>query len=140
MPQLAIDGGPRAFDRPFPPRHLFGQEEKEAAMALFDKAIETGVPMHYNGAEEEAYCAEFAHFMGGGFCDAVNSGASAIYVALRALEIPPFTEVIVPAITDAGGAMPVALMNCIPVVADTNLHSYNVGPEQVDDDANMVLF
>ncbi len=132
MTQLAIDGGPRAFERSFPPRHLFGQEEKEAAMALFDKALETGVPMNYNGVEEEAYCAEFAHFMGGGFCDAVNSGASAIYVALRALEIPPFTEVIVPAITDAGGVMPVALMNCIPVVADTNLHSYNVGPEQVE--------
>jgi perosamine synthetase len=130
--QLAIDGGPKAFDRPFPARHLFGEEEKRAAMALFDRSIETGEPIGYNGPEEDAYCAQFAEFLGGGFCDGVNSGTAAIYAALRALEIPPFTEVIVPPITDAGGVMPVALMNCIPVFPDTNTHSYNTGPEQIE--------
>ena len=129
--QLAINGGPKAFDRTFPPRRLFGAEEKNAAMALFDAAIESGDPIGYNGGPEEAYCREFAAFMGGGFCDGVNSGSSAMYVALRALEIEPFTEVIVPPITDAGGVMCVPLINCIPVVADTNTHSYNTGPEQI---------
>ena len=132
MSQLAIDGGPRAFDRPFPKRGLFGEEEKQAALAMFDKAITTGVAIHYNGEEEEAYCSEFAEFMGGGYCDGVNSGTSAVYVALRALEIQPFTEVIVSPVTDAGAVMPVALMNCIPVVPDTNLESYNTGPEQIE--------
>ena len=130
--QLAIDGGPTAFDRPFPPRGLFGVEEKQAAIAVFDKAIETGEAIGYNGEEENAYCEQFAQFMGGGFCDAVNSGSSAVYVGLRALELPPFTEVVVPPVTDGGGIMPVALSNCIPVVADTNLHSYNAGPEQIE--------
>ena len=132
MSKLAIDGGPKAFDRPFPARRLFGEEEKQAAVALFDRAIETGETFGYNGPEEEAYCEQFAEFLGGGYCDAVNSGTSAIYVALRALDVQPFTEVIVPAITDAGSAMPAALMNCIPVVADTNTESYNVGPEQIE--------
>ena len=131
MTQLAIDGGSRAFDRPFPPRRLFGAAEKQAAVALFDRAIETGVAFGYNGDEEEAYCRAFADFLGGGHCDAVNSGTSAIYVALRALDIPPFTEVIVPPITDHGGVMPVPLINCIPVVADTDGRSHNCGPEQI---------
>ena len=131
MSKLAIDGGPKAFDRPFPQRYLFGEEEKQAAIEVFDKAIRTGIAIHYNGEEEEAYCKQFAEYLGGGYCDGVNSGTSAIYVALRALEIPPFTEVIVSPITDAGAAMPVALMNCIPVVPDTNLDSYNTGPEQI---------
>lgn len=131
--QLAINGGAKAFDRPFPARHLFGEEEKRAAIAVFDKAIETGEATGYNGEEEDTYCRNFAEYLGGGYCDGVNSGTNAIYVALRALEIEPFTEVIVPAITDAGGAMPVALINCIPVIADTNLHSYNVGPEQIEE-------
>ncbi len=130
--ELAIDGGPKAFDRSFPSRHLFGEEEKQAAMALFDRSIETGEPIGYNGPEEDAYGEQFADFLGGGFCDGVNSGSTAIYAALRALEIPPFTEVIVPPITDAGGVMPVALMNCIPVFPDTNTHSYNTGPEQIE--------
>ena len=132
MSQLAIDGGQKAFDRPFPPRRLFGEEEKTAAIALFDWAIETGAAIGYNGPEEEAYGKQFADFLGGGFCDGVNSGTSAIFVALRALDIQPFTEVIVSPITDAGGVMPVALMNCIPVVPDTNLHSYNTGPQQIE--------
>ena len=40
--RLAIEGGPKAFARPFPPRHLYGQDEKQAVIALFDQAIETG--------------------------------------------------------------------------------------------------
>ena len=40
--QLTIDGGPKAFDRPFPPRRLFGRVEKQAAITVFEKAIETG--------------------------------------------------------------------------------------------------
>ena len=130
--QLAIDGGPKALHRPFPPRHLFGEEEKQAAMALFERCIATGESIGYNGPEEDSYCAQFAAFMGGGHGDGVNSGTSAVYAALRALEIPPFTEVIVPPVTDAGGVMPVALMNCIPVFPDTNTHSYNTGPEQIE--------
>jgi hypothetical protein len=130
--KLAIDGGPKAFDRPFPPRHIFGEEEKQAAIALFDEAIATGNPIGYNGREEEAYCSEFAEFLGGGFCDGVNSGTSAVYVAIKALEVEPFTEVIVSPVTDAGGVMPVALSNCIPIVPDTNLHSYNPDPEQIE--------
>ena len=118
MDRLAINGGEKVRRTPLPARGLFGEEEKRAAVALFDKAIATGNAFSYNGEEEEAYCKEFAEFLGGGYADGVNSGTSAIYVALRALDIEPFTEVIVPPVTDPGGVMPVPLANCIPVVAD----------------------
>lgn len=131
--QLAINGGPKVRTEPWPARHLFGDEEKQAAVDLFNKSIATGNPFSYEGEEEQAYCRAFAEFMGGGCADAVNSGSAAIYVALRALEIEPFTEVIVPPITDMGGVMPVPLVNCIPIVADTAPYSYNVGPEQIEE-------
>ena len=130
--QLAVNGGPKAFDRPFPARALFGEEEKQAAVAMFDRAIEQGEAFGYNGEVEEAYCREFAEFLGGGYADAVNSGTSAVYVALRALNIEPYTEVIVSPITDAGGVMPVPLLNCIPIVADTTTECYNVGPDEIE--------
>ena len=130
---LAVDGGPKVREDPFPPRRLFGEEEKQAVVSLFDAAMERGHQvLGYNGPQEEGYCKEFAEFQGGGFADAVNSGTSAVYVALRALEIEPFTEVIVPAISDPGGVMPVALCNCIPVPADCAADSYNIGAEQVE--------
>ena len=116
---LAIDGGTPVRSFPFPSRRLFGAEEKQAMVDLFDEAAEKGDHiLGYAGAQEEAYCAEFSSLLGGGFADGVNSGTSAVFVALRALELPAFSEVIVPAISDAGGVMPVVFCNCIPVPAD----------------------
>jgi perosamine synthetase len=130
---LAIYGGPKARAGPFPPRANLGQEEREAILRLLDGAMADGSMPGYDGAEETAYCQEFAAWMGGGYADAVSSGTTALYVALKALGLEPFTEVIVPAVTDPGGMMPVPLLNMIPVVADTEPQSYNIGPEQVAD-------
>jgi dTDP-4-amino-4,6-dideoxygalactose transaminase len=128
---LAIDGGPRVRSTPFPKRHLLGAEEKQAAMALFDQAMESGDPIGYGGPEEQAYEREFAQWMGGGYADLVNSGSSALYAALGALELAPAGEVVVPPITDPGGVMPVALLNLVPVVADARPGSFNCGAEQI---------
>jgi len=130
--KLAIDGGEKACQTPWPARGLFGEEEKGAVMELFDRYAAEGKEIGYNGPEEEAYCQAFAKFLGGGYADAVNSGTSAIYVALRALELPAFTEVICPPITDPGGVMPVPLCNLIPIAADAAPGSFNVGPEQIE--------
>ena len=129
--KLALDGGAKACHTPWPERHLFGVEEKQAAAALFDQAIATGQTFGYNGPEEDAYSKEFAEYLGGGYADGVNSGTNAVWVALRALEIKAFSEVICPPITDPGGVMPVALCNCIPIPADAAPGSFNTGPEQI---------
>ncbi|MDD3925482.1 MAG: DegT/DnrJ/EryC1/StrS family aminotransferase [bacterium] len=128
---LAMYGGTKVRIRPWSGRSLLGEDERAAVNALFDEAIRTGSVFGYNGPEEEAYCREFAEYMGGGYADAVNSGTTAVYTALRALKPEPFTEVIVSPITDPGGMMPIVLCNCIPVIADTAPGSYNVGPEQI---------
>lgn len=128
---LAINGGKKAVDKPLPARNHFGEEEKAIVNKMFDEAISSGYPQGYNGPYEEAYCKQFAEFMGGGYADAVNSGTNAVYVSLRALEVKPFSEVIVGPITDAGGMMPVVMCNCIPVVPDTAPGKYNTDSEQI---------
>ena len=130
---LAVNGGPRLRAEPFPARGSIGWEEKAAVDAVFEQAIKTGSAPGYNGEEEEAYCHEFSAYLGGGFADAVSSGTSAVYVALKALDLEPFTEVIVGAMTDPGGMMPIPLLNLIPMVADTHPGSFNTGPEQVQE-------
>jgi dTDP-4-amino-4,6-dideoxygalactose transaminase len=130
--KLAIDGGEPVRTTPWPARLIIGKQEKGAVSELIDEAARTGEPIGYNGPSEQAFCNEFAMFMGGGYADAVNSGTSALYCALRALEIEPFTEIVAPAVTDPGGIMPIPLMNCIPVIADTTRESYNTGPEEVE--------
>lgn len=130
--KLALQGGAPAISRPLTPRRHFGAAERTAALRVIDQAIADGNAPVYGGEEEAAFCREFAQQMGGGYADAVNSGSSAVYVALRALELEPFTEVIVGPITDPGGMMPIALCNCIPVVADTEPGSFTLSPASVE--------
>ncbi len=129
---LALNGGPRVRERPWPDRVRFGRDDKAAVDALFDESISTGEPFKYDGPSEEAFCREFADFMGGGFVDGVSSGSTALYVALKALGVEPFTEVIVGCLTDPGGMMPIPLLNCIPIVADVAPGRLSPGPEQIE--------
>jgi len=131
LAHLALSGGPRVRTDPFPERGLIGPEEKAAVDALFDQAIATGRAPGYNGAPEEAYCQAFAASLGGGYADAVSSGTAGVYTALRALDLPAYSEVIVGAINDPGGIMPIPLLNCIPVIADTAPDAFNTGPAQI---------
>jgi perosamine synthetase len=130
--QLAIDGGTPVRPEGLPARGLIGEEEKAAAMAVFDEAIASGNAFGYGGEHEQKYEQEFADMMGGGFADAVNSGTNAVYCALGGLRLDAFSEVIVPAITDPGGMMPVPLLGCVPVVADCDPRSYNTSAEEIE--------
>ena len=128
---LAINGGSKAVTAPLPERHHFGAEEKAACDRVIDEAIANGVAPGYGGKEEEIFCKEFAEMMGGGYADAVNSGTTSVFVALRALNIEPFTEIICGPVTDPGGLMPIVMMNCIPVIADSEPGSFNMSLEGV---------
>jgi len=130
--KLAINGGAKAVTHPLPTRGSMDYREKAAVDALFDKAIAEGNAIGYNGAEEDALCKEFAAYMGGGYADGVSSGTNAVYVALRALNLPPFSEVIVGAMTDPGGIMPIVMCCCIPVVADVEKGKYNTCAEEIE--------
>jgi len=129
---LAINGGVKFRAEAWAGRGHFGVEEKEAADKLFDESIASGNAFGYNGKEEEALCQEFAEFLGGGYADGVNSGTTSVHVALKALKLAPFSEVVVSAVNDPGGIMPIVIQSCIPVIADTVPNSYNTGPEQIE--------
>ena len=130
---LAIHGGPQVRTTPMPVRRLFDEGDKRAVVDLFDRAIAEGSHLlGYNGPQEEAYCQAFCQFMGGGYADGVNSGTNAVYVALRAMELEPFSEVIVPPITDPGGVMPVVMCQLVPVPADSETDSYNIDPASIE--------
>lgn len=130
----AVEGGAKVRRRPWPARRHVGREEKQAVVALLDEAARNGSSaLAYHGPQEQAFCQAFAELLGGGFADGVNSGTNALWVALRALELEPGGEVIVPPVTDPGGVMPVALNHCVPVPADAEPGSYNAGVRQVAD-------
>lgn len=56
----------------------------------------------------------------------VNSGSNALYLAVRLLNLPPGTEVILPSFTWVACAQAVVLCGCQPVFADVDLDTHNI--------------
>src|SRR5258708_21040500 len=75
--------------------------------------------------ELAAYC-QVKHAVG------VNSGTDAVLLALRALNIGPGDEVIVPAMTFIATAEPVMQLGARPVFADIDSQMYTLDPRQVE--------
>ena len=126
-----VHGGPKTRRFPWPQRRHFDARERRAAVRVLKREARQGGAVIYQGPEEEAYCRAFADYMGGGYADAVNSGTNAIYIALRALDLPPGSEVIVPPTSDAGGVMPVVMNMLVPVAADSMPGSINSSAEYI---------
>lgn len=126
-----VHGGPKTRRFPWPQRRHFDARERRAAIRVLKREARQGGAVIYQGPEEEAYCRAFTEYMGGGYADAVNSGTNAIYIALRALDLPPGSEVIVPPTSDAGGVMPVVMNMLVPVPADSMPGSINSSVENI---------
>ena len=104
---------------------LIGYEERAAVDAVLASG---GLAQ---GPQVAAFEAEFAAIVGGRECVAVNSGTSALHMALIALGIGAGDEVIVPSFTFAATANAVALAGATPVFVDIEADSFCINPEAV---------
>lgn len=129
--KLALYGGVRSRKRPMPSRLAFGPDELSAINGLFNHYRSKKIDFGYQGKYERLYNEAFVHYMGvKGFSDAVNSGTSALYVAIAALNLMPHSHVIVSPVTDPGTVSAIILNRLVPVIADSSPQSYNIGVEE----------
>ncbi len=87
--------------------------ELQAAVA---RVLDSGI--FILGPENKAFDAEFARAVGAQFCLGVDSGTSALELALEAVGVGPGDEVIVPAFTFIATATAVSALGAKPVFAD----------------------
>jgi dTDP-4-amino-4,6-dideoxygalactose transaminase len=83
------------------------------------------------GGELDLFEAEFAGFCEAKHCVGVDSGLSALELALRALEIGPGDEVITAANTFIATALAISNAGAKPVLAEVNPDTSNIDPEAV---------
>ena len=95
-----------------------------------DQVLESG--QLTQGAEVAAFESEFSSLVANRHCIAVNSGTSALHLALLALGIGHGDEVIVPSFTFAATPNAVALTGATPVFVDIEPRFFCMDPIAVD--------
>lgn len=105
---------------------LIGDDERRAV----DAVLASG--MVAQGPQVAAFEDEFSGVVGGRTCVAVNSGTSALHLALRALDLQAGDEVIVPSFTFAATANAVALAGAKPVFVDIEASSFCMDPSSFE--------
>ncbi len=80
------------------------------------------------GAEVRELETAFAAYLEVPACVAVGNGTDALVLALRALDLRPGDEVIVPAFSFFATAEAVAYLGGVPVFADVDPHTFNLDP------------
>jgi dTDP-4-amino-4,6-dideoxygalactose transaminase len=78
------------------------------------------------GPELEAFEQEFAAYSGVKYCLGVGNGLEAIHLILRAMEIGPGDEVIVPANTFIATWLAVTYSGATPIPVEPDEHTYNL--------------
>ena len=100
--KLAIFGGKKTRRKKMPSRNSFGIQENKEVNKMIRYYKSKGEDPKYSGVWEEKFCKEFSRFMGGGYADAVATGTGAIYVAMKALELPKNSDVLICPVTCSG--------------------------------------
>lgn len=104
---------------------MIGDEERAAV----DRVLLSGSISQ--GPEVAAFEEEFAALVEGRHCVAVNSGTSALHLALAAIGVGPGDEVIVPSFTFAATANAVRIVGAEPVFADIDSDTFCLDPAAV---------
>jgi dTDP-3-amino-3,4,6-trideoxy-alpha-D-glucose transaminase len=101
-------------------------DDAETVAAAVARVIERG--WFVLGPEVEAFETEFASACGARFAVGVGNGTDAIMLALRALDVGPGDEVIVPALTAAFTGLAVIASGAIPRIVDVEPDTLTLDP------------
>ncbi len=105
--------------------------EEEDVRAVAD-VVRSGVWGSTEGTVVRDFERAFAEIHGARHGIALNSGTTALHVALTALGVRPGDEVIVPAYTFVATATAALLIGAIPVFADIEADTYNIDAAAVE--------
>jgi len=127
MSQLAMDGGEKVRTKPFPGWPVWDESELNSLR----EALESG-QWGIGNSKVSEFEEKFAAYVGVKYGICVTNGTAALEIALRAADIGPGDEVIVPPYTFMATASSVLMVNAIPIFADIDPGTYNLDPGAVE--------
>jgi dTDP-4-amino-4,6-dideoxygalactose transaminase len=93
----------------------------EAALAEIERLLRSGQLFRYAPGPDDSVSVlerEFAGLIGSRFALAVSSCSAALFLTIRALDLPPETPVLIPAFTFAAVPSAVLHAGCVPVLVE----------------------
>lgn len=128
MGTLAIKGGSPVRSEPFPFWPVWGDEEIEN----LTRVIKSGKWGRLHGKETESFERKFAEYQQAKHGIAMNSGTTALHIALIAADVDAGAEVIVPAYTFIATATAAIEARAVPIFVDIEPATYNINPKAVE--------
>lgn len=104
---------------------VYGNEEIDAVVKCLKESTQMG---KYSREFER----KIAHIFEKDHCLYVNSGSSALYIGIEALNFPPGSEIITPALTFSTTVGCLIKNNLIPVFTDVDESTYCIDIEQIE--------
>lgn len=137
MAKLALCGGKKVREKPFPPHPIIGEEEKKAVMEVLEKGkLSTFIAQsgqHFLGGEKiRQFEREFANYTGAKHAVAFNSATAALHAAVAACGVKAGEEVIVPPYTFTSTATCALMHNAIPVFVDIKSDIFCLDPAKIE--------
>lgn len=128
-----------------PPNVYDAEPIPEAARAEIDRLLASGDLFRYTASEGAPVAlleAEFAELMGSRYALAVSSCSAALFLSLKALDLPRGARVLIPAFTFAAVPSAVVHADCVPVLVEVG-ENYRVDmadfAAKLEDDIAAVL-
>ncbi len=125
MAELAIGGGRKAKQKPFPIWPQFDDAERQALQDVLESRVWWRTP----GTKTLEFEQQFAHFHGARHGIAVTNGTAALEVVMSALGVGPGDEVIVPDFTFVATASAVLYAGALPVTVDITAETQCLDPQ-----------
>jgi perosamine synthetase len=130
MSDLAILGGTPIRPKPIEMSIPLSEQARARVMNLLDTGL---LSEYYNGPAARQFEEAFARYHGPDHrAIAVNSGTSALHLAVSAAGIGPGDEVIVPALCFVAAAIAVAQNGAIPIICDAEPESLTLDVRQAE--------
>lgn len=83
------------------------------------------------GAKNKEFEAKMAERLGIQHFLLVDSGSNGLYMAIKLLNLPVGSEIILPSLTWVSCAQAVLLAGCVPVFADVDIDSQNINADTI---------
>ncbi|MCY4402940.1 MAG: DegT/DnrJ/EryC1/StrS family aminotransferase [Candidatus Poribacteria bacterium] len=128
MALLAINGGEPTRTKPYPTWPTLDPADIDAFENIYNSG-RWGV----GGTNVSEFAQQFADFQGAKYGVCVNSGTSALYIALKAAEVGPGDEVITTPYTFQATVVAILMTHAVPVFVDTAPDNFLLDVSKIED-------